>query len=366
MLPRYLDDAVMGFMLLRRAAGTPEIVDANRTAAVLLGLDRASLIGRSVPTVSGLEQVGLRWTGPSADGDSPVVVRARVGPAGRRQVELTLTEQPDGTALLQVVDQTDVERLWDALDQERAITESTIEQITANFSRAVGHELRTPLTSMIGCAELLLDADGDELGAQQRRLAESIERNGRRLRGLVLNLLHLADLDTGGFNLARHDIDLADVLRHSLDSVAGLVHARHIEVGLTTGPGPYRVHGDADKLHQVIDNLLRNAVANSHLGGRLHVRLEREDDVVVLRVQDDGPGIPRRQRATVFQRTYRTTHDGPDDDGLGIGLNVAQAIAIAHGGSLDVISTPGEGAQFSLRLQSAPALALAVADQEAS
>jgi signal transduction histidine kinase len=220
---------------------------------------------------------------------------------------------------------------------------------------------------MLGCAELLLDADGDELTAQQRSLVESIDRNGRRLRGLVMNLIHLASIDTGGFNLARHDIDLAEVLRHSLDSVAGLVHARHIDVRVVSEPGACRVHGDPEKLHHVIHNLLSNAVANSHLGGRICVRLGLEHDIVVLRVEDDGPGIPRHRQPTVFQRAYRTTKDSPENNaGLGIGLNVAQAIVIAHGGSLDVTSTPGEGAQFSLRLQSAPFVALGLADQEAS
>jgi signal transduction histidine kinase len=367
MLPGYLDDAVVGFVLLRRASGTPEIIDANRTAAELLALDRSALVGRPVATVPGLETIASHWTDPSADGDSPVVVRARVGPAARRHVQLTLTEQPDGGALLQVVDQTDEERLWDALDQERAITESTIERTTSNFSRAVSHELRTPLASMLGCSELLLEADSDHLTAQQRRLVESIERNGRRLRGLVMNLIHLATMDTGGFTLARHDIDFAEVLQHSLDSIARLVHARHIDVRVTSDPGAYRVHGDPEKLHHVIHNLLSNAVANSHLGGRIRVRLEHEDDVVVLRVSDDGPGIPRHRQPTVFQRAYRTTNDSPENNaGLGIGLNVAEAIVIAHGGSLDVTSTPGEGAQFSLRLQSAPFAALGLADQEAS
>jgi len=262
-----------------------------------------------------------------------------------------------------------VERLWDALDQERAITESTIEQVTSNFSRAVSHELRTPLASMLGCAELLLDTEGSaELSTQQRRLVESIERNGRRLRGLVLNLIDLASIDSGGFNLARHDIDLREVVEHSVDSVAGLVHARHIDVRVSAEPrSAYRVHGDPEKLQHVIHNLLTNAVANSHLGGRIEVRLGLEGEVVVLRVQDSGSGISRHRLPHIFQRAYRGTQHRPEGNaGLGIGLNVAQAIVIAHGGSLDVTSTPGDGAQFSLRLQAAPSAALAAADQEAS
>jgi hypothetical protein len=84
MLPGYLDDAVMGFVLVPGTPTSTQVVDADRTAARLLGLDRSEL-------------VGSHWTDPSADGDSPVVVRARVGPAARHHVELTITRQPDGT-----------------------------------------------------------------------------------------------------------------------------------------------------------------------------------------------------------------------------------------------------------------------------
>jgi len=371
MLPGYLDDAVVGLVLIRPVTGTAsasEVIDANSTAARLLGLDRSELVGRPLEGVSGLEAIGSHWTDPSADGDSPVVVRARVGPAARRHVELTITRQPDGGALVEVLDQSGEERLWDALDQERAITESTIQRVTSNFSRAVSHELRTPLASMLGCAELLLDGGDAPLSPQQRTLVESIERNGRRLRGLVLNLIDLASIDSGGFNLARHDIDLHEVVRHSVDAVAGLVHARHIILRVSVEPGTaYRVHGDPEKLRRVIHNLLTNAVANSHLGGRIRVRLEREEEIVVLRVQDEGPGIPRHRQPLVSPRAYRTTHDSQENNaGLGIGLDVAQAIVIAYGGSLDVTSTPGDGAQLSLRLQVAPSVAIVVADQEAS
>ena len=96
MLPGYLDDVALGFVLVRRGSSTPEIVDANRTAARLLGLDRSDLIGKQLGTIDGLETVGSRWTGSSADGDSPVVVRARVGPAAAEDV----TPTPGEDALL--------------------------------------------------------------------------------------------------------------------------------------------------------------------------------------------------------------------------------------------------------------------------
>lgn len=367
MLPGYLDDAAAGFMLLRLDSGAPVIRDANRTAAGLVGIDRTRLVGTSLEAVAGLETVASCWTGPSADGDSPVVVRARVGPAADRLVQVTLTGLEDGGALVQLVDQTDEERLWAALDQERAITESTIERVTSTYARAVSQQLRTPLASVLGCAELLLEDQTAPLTDEQRTLAVSIERNSRRLRSLVLNLVDLASIDADGFVLARHDIDLQEVLRRAVDSVSGLVHCRHIELQVTAEPESFHVHGDARKLQAVVHSLLSSAVADCHLGGRIRVRLLREDDSVVLRIQDVGAGISRQPEPQAFLRAYRSTkHEPGANAGLGIGLPVAQAIVAAHGGSLDVTSTPGDGAQFSLRLQSAPSALSRIDAQEAS
>ncbi len=220
------------------------------------------------------------------------------------------------------------------------------------FVADAAHELRTPLTALGGYADVLL------LGAatSPNDLATALEAmrgETRRMARLVNDLLVLARLDDGALPLLPTEVDLAAVLR---DAYAGarVLHADRC-LTLDSAVPTLPVYGDADRVRQVVANLLDNAVKFSEPGGHIALALCRDRTDALLEVRDDGIGIAPEDLPHVRERFYRadrarshTTETG----GTGLGLAIVQAIVTAHGGSLDIDSRPGRGTTVTVRLPS--------------
>jgi two-component system OmpR family sensor kinase len=224
------------------------------------------------------------------------------------------------------------------------------------FVADASHELRTPLTSIRGFAELFRQGaarDPDQLAQVLRRIEDEASRMGL----LVEDLLLLARLDQAR-PLGQEPVDLLTVAADVVHA-ATAVHAATHEVRLDadTGQGLPVVVGDDARLHQVVTNLVGNAVAHTPAGTRVDVRVRRRDDDVVLEVRDDGPGMAPDVAARVFERFYRAdssrTRTGTATAGSGLGLSIVSAIVAAHGGAVDVDSAPGRGSGFVVRLPAA-------------
>lgn len=235
---------------------------------------------------------------------------------------------------------------------ERAIAElKEEERRKSRFVSDVSHELRTPLTAIRGAAETLLDGDVPE--DDQRQFLATIVREAERLTRLANDLLTLQRIEgaTGELPLGR--VQLREVAERAVEALQPLTEARGVRVEVT-GDAPV-VLGDADRLQQVIANLLDNATRVTPEGGRVEVRIREQADGVTLEVLDEGPGIPEEALPHVFERFFRAqTSRDRSTGGAGLGLAIVAAIVRAHAGSVEASNRPEGGSVFTVRL---PALA---------
>lgn len=233
---------------------------------------------------------------------------------------------------------------------ERLRLQRETDRVRDDVIATVSHELRTPLTSIIGYTELMSDLADEDLGAAARRLLAVIERNAVRELRLVNDLLTLASLGQERMPVTLMSVDLATVVRNAVETARVAARGRGVTVEVTDAGVP-RVHGDAQRLGQVVDNLLANALKFTPPGGRVELRVTDGGDEVVLEVEDTGLGIRPADLDRIFDRLYRTTDAQREQvPGAGLGLPIVKAIVDAHGGSVSAECEPGRGALLRVRL----------------
>ncbi|ANH40167.1 Sensor protein kinase WalK [Nocardioides dokdonensis FR1436] len=221
------------------------------------------------------------------------------------------------------------------------------------FVAAVSHELRTPLTSITGYLEVLLERD--DLPAQALHQLGVAERNADRLERLVGDLLTTAVADASPTSLERALVDLGALVREQVEAAQPAASARRIVV---EGGAPEEVllHADGQRLRQVVDNLLSNALKHTPGGGRVSVGLVTSDVDVEIRVADTGPGIDVAERELVFGRFFRTRASRDQVvPGVGLGLSITRDIVVAHGGRIHLDDAPGGGTLARVLLPREPA-----------
>jgi signal transduction histidine kinase len=210
----------------------------------------------------------------------------------------------------------------------------------------VSHDLRTPLTRLRGTAELALASEPD-VDRYREALADCVEESDRVL--VMLNtLMDISEAESGAMPLRREPVDLRDVAARAVELYHDTADAKG--VALETGPqAPAVVSADRVRLEQVAANLIDNAVKYTPAGGRVVVEVERTSDRALLRVRDTGTGIPEAELPRIWDRLFRGDRSRTER-GLGLGLSLVKAIVEAHGGRVDVVSAPGEGATFTVAL----------------
>jgi two-component system OmpR family sensor kinase len=237
----------------------------------------------------------------------------------------------------------------------RAASEEQMRRFVADAS----HELRTPLAGIRGFAELYrMGALPGE--ADVRRTMARIESEAVRLGGLVEDLLTLVRTEElRPVQLA--PMDLRTLAVDALHDTTALDPAREVTLTGPAGDGPPSaapVLGDEARLRQVVANLVGNAVAHTPPGTPVRIGVGTHAGYGVLEVADSGPGLTPAQAARVFERFYRTdpsrTRPAPGPGGAGLGLSIAAALVTAHGGHVELDTSPGTGATFRVRLPSAP------------
>lgn len=233
----------------------------------------------------------------------------------------------------------------------RDITERRrVAEMKDAFVSTVSHELRTPLTSIAGSLGLLAGGAGGELPDKAARLIGIAHSNSQRLVRLINDILDVEKLESGKLVMAMSPLDLRDIAARSIDGVRG--YADQLGVSLSLGEGdPAPVRGDADRLIQVVTNLLSNAAKFSPSGGEVAVTVNPEARIARLSVIDQGPGIPDEFRARIFGKFAQAdSTDTRAKGGTGLGLAIAREIAERHGGRLWFESAEGDGATFHLDL----------------
>ncbi|MBL7254404.1 sensor histidine kinase [Paractinoplanes lichenicola] len=214
----------------------------------------------------------------------------------------------------------------------------------------VGHELRTPLTSISAYTELLREADEKSLVADGPRLLEVIERNTNQLRDIINELMELSALDTGHADIQLLPMDLAEVVRDSVQKTRAAVAGAPLVINDEL-PERLVLPGDRKRLRQVVDNLLGNAVKYSPDGGQIGVTLRAAGRAAELAVSDTGLGVSNDEREKLFTGFYRTSRARDTAiPGTGLGMTLSRAVVSKHHGSIELLDHDGPGTTVLVRL----------------
>jgi signal transduction histidine kinase len=215
-----------------------------------------------------------------------------------------------------------------------------------DFVSNVSHELKTPLTSIALYAELLA---GGRAGERSGEFGQTILREARRLQGLIEGLLSFARGEAGAAILRKEPLNLGALVREASRSFEGLAARRRIDFSVDVANA--WVAGDSSLLRPAIENLVDNAFKYGKDGGFVHVSLAAEGPDVVLRVRDNGPGIPQEDQPRVFERFYRGGGELTRTvAGTGLGLAIVRRNVEFHGGEVVLKSDEGRGTTFEIRL----------------
>ena len=236
----------------------------------------------------------------------------------------------------------------------RDITEHrALEKAKTAFVSDVSHELRTPLTT-IQSAVGLLERARERLDPLELRALELADGELRRIRGMVEELLTLAQLDAWQYQLEVGPTDLSRIVQTAMESVESKAARFGIEVHFDTA-AEHRCVCDAQKLYQVFLNLMDNAIKYSDPGARVDVKIVEGISSLTVEVKDTGVGIPEEDLGQLFERFYRVDKNrSRATGGSGLGLAISRQIVEMHGGELSVESEVGEGSTFRVRLPKAP------------
>ena len=303
-----------------------------------------------------------------------VVLRRATGAFPKETVDLLQTFATQSTLAIQNA------RLFQEIDdQSRQLGIANqrlqeLDQLKSDFLSTVSHELRTPLTSVLGFARIIarryeesLLPHLDQSQARVRRDAQRITENlqiiideGERLTRLINEVLDLAKIESGKMEWQMQEVSLHEVVQRAVNATSALAREKGLDVQVVSHTEAGQVYGDADRLTQVVTNLLGNAIKFTNEGSVTCV-LERHADDITVKVKDTGVGIAPEDLDKVFEK-FRQVGDTLTDKpkGTGLGLPICKEIIEHHGGRIWVESAPGIGSTFIFTLpamlaQAAPA-----------
>ncbi len=256
-------------------------------------------------------------------------------------VDCTGAPLPDGSTLLTFVDVTagvSVERALkernDALEQAGALRD--------NFVHHVSYQLRSPLTNVIGFTQMIADRVIGPLNDKQAEYAGHIMRSSNALLAIIDDILDLASIDTGEIALDVEDVQIDSLIAAAAEGLQDRMNDQHLKLVIEAAPGIGAFRADPKRMRQIVFNLLSNAAGFSKPGQTIRVTADRENDAVVLRVSDEGRGIPPELLDRVFER-FETHTSGTRHRGLGLGLSIVRSFVELHGGRISVKSEPDVG-----------------------
>jgi signal transduction histidine kinase len=228
-----------------------------------------------------------------------------------------------------------------------------VDRLKSDFVATVSHELRTPMTPIKGYVEFLLMGGAGELNEQQRNFLEVVRNNVDRLSVLVNDLLDISRIEAGKAGLSWQAVDLKEVAEEMAEDLRRRVkeEGKAMTVELKMPAHLPRVHGDLERVRQIITNLVDNAYTYTEANGTITLRAQALDGEVQLDVSDTGIGIRPADQERIFERFYRGEHPLVlASAGTGLGLPIVKQLIEMHNGRIWIDSTPGRGSTFSIAL----------------
>lgn len=343
------DEAVLGLDLDRM------VIRLNATGSRLLGLTEEDARGRPFQDVlhAGLSNAADRVDQPESvairnaieAGEAVRSMDGQVHPRGGESVAVRWSLRPlvDGREVRgAVVTVTDMREVREA---ERALRRAV--QAREETLAVVGHDLRSPLASIAAGAELLLDVPLPP--EKQRRQLTLIRSAADRMNRLIQDLMDIARMDSGGFQVMARRGELASALDMALSHSEARAKRAGVTLTRAWPPSLPPVWLDEDRIVQVVDNLVTNALRHTPMEGEVEVGAAVQDGGVEVWVRDSGSGIAEDDLEHLWDPFWRP--EGSSDEGAGLGLTIVRGIVEAHGGTVSVESVPGKGSRFSFTLQ---------------
>ncbi len=227
------------------------------------------------------------------------------------------------------------------------------ERMRDNLTHMIVHDLRNPITAMMGGLDIFMMTLSDQMSNDQRRLLENARHSGQVLLGLVNELLDISKMEAGKFELILEPVNVCDLVARHTDAMQAVaeLEGQHLEMALCS---PHAVVScDKQLISRVFANLLSNASKFTPEGGTITTMVEvGEDETIVVRVADTGPGIPKEYQEHIFEKFGQVKSKG-ERRGTGLGLTFCQMAVEAHGGKIWVESDVGQGSVFSFNLPAA-------------
>jgi two-component system, OmpR family, sensor kinase len=237
------------------------------------------------------------------------------------------------------------------LGQLAAVLNSTFARLESAFAQQkqfasdAAHELRTPVSVILTQTQTALNRERE--AADYKQTVEACQRAAQRMRKLISALLELARLDAGQEQMKRLRFDFSKTIFDGIELIRPLAEERDVKI--FSEFTPLEITGDAERLAQVVTNLLTNAIQYNHDGGETRVKLKSENGLAILTVSDNGDGISARDLPHIFERFYRADKSRSSGN-AGLGLAISKAIVEAHGGMIEVVSEENVGTIFTVRL----------------
>lgn len=231
-----------------------------------------------------------------------------------------------------------------------------LDRLKAEFVSVASHEIKTPLSVIRGYVSLLVEGIYGKVTDQQKKTLESVSDQVDRLTRLVHRLLDISRFEAGGGRLELRRINVRDFL----DELTGGFHVLAFQNGIefivnVAGDAPVNVEGDADRLNEVLGNILSNAFKFTGHGGRIVLDARRDGAGLAVEVEDTGVGIPPDKLPMIFEKFYQVDNSAqPRSAGSGLGLAIAREIVEAHGGTITAESEVGHGTRFRVTLPERP------------
>jgi PAS domain S-box-containing protein len=234
-------------------------------------------------------------------------------------------------------------------DAEAKLREA--DRLKTEFVSLVSHELRTPLTSIKGYVDLLMGGEAGELAPDQQEFLQIVQNNSNRLAALINDLLDISRIEAGKVELDRETLDLTALIRSVVLTLRPQIDAKDQTLTLDLPDDLPAIFADAQRVTQILNNLLSNAHKYTPAGGAIGIEVRADDVAVHVSVSDSGIGLTLEEQANLFTKFFRAKNRTTQEvGGTGLGLAITKSLVELHGGQIAVESAPDQGSTFGFAL----------------